>query len=190
MSVPSSSELALLRSSPHETTLWLSIYQPDTVLACQVSGTHAKGDRIISYDSVTEGSYLLIEDGMTMFVGSAPDKDDFGKVRVRSATASQITIAENSHIDWTDNFYLTIVRFFEINAVYPRIISDPADPTNTLWYKDYDIEYTNQNTILGSFVSMGGHYAGFRDIKDQDGNFDAQVYFSASGTFNLKSEAL
>ena len=56
------SELALLRSRPHETTLWLSIYQPDTVLACQVSGTHAKGDRVINYDNVTDGSYLLIED--------------------------------------------------------------------------------------------------------------------------------
>jgi len=65
--------------------------------------------------------------------------------------------------------------------LYPRIIQDPANPMNTLWYKDYDVEYTDQNSVLGSFVCMGSHYAGF---------VDDPVFYSASGTSNVKGDAL
>jgi hypothetical protein len=49
----------------------------------------------------------------------------------------------------------------EINPVYQRIIQDPSDPMQTLWYKYSDVAYSNQNSVLGSFICMGGHYAGF-----------------------------
>ena len=185
MTVPTASELALLNSHPQMTKLWLSIYQPDTVLACQVSTGTSKGSTTIPYDSVTAGSYSLIEPEVyTMLIGTTAGGDDKGRIRIRSATATNITVPINSHINWTENDYLTVLRFVEINPVYQRIIQDPADPENTLWYKYSDIAYSNQNTVLGSFVCMGGHYAGFLDGGVCD------VYYSASGTFNLKSEAM
>ena len=175
-------QLTLLRSRPHNTRLWLSIYQPTTVLAAQINdGSITKGDRSITFDTVTAGSYLLIQNGMTLNVGTTPGGFDKGTIRVRSATSTVLTVAENSHIDWSDGDYLTVVNFYEINPIYPRIISNPSDPTQTLWYKDYDTAYTNQNSILGSFVCMGPHHAGWSGDS---------VYYSASGTYNLLGDAL
>lgn len=180
--IPTASQLQALRTHPHNTRLYLSIYQPSTVLAARVNdGSITKGARSITYDGVSSGSYLLIRSGMTLYVGSSAGAFDKGMVRVRSATSSVLTIAENSHISWADNDYLTVVSFFEINAVYPRIIQDPGDETNTLWYKDYDIEYTNQNAIQGTFINMGPHYAGFAG---------ESVTFTASGTHHVLDESL
>ena len=177
-----SSELTSLRNRPHNTKLWLSVYEPTTILSCRLNNASAtKGDRSIPYDGVITGSYLLVQSGMTMYVGSSAGAFDKGTIRVRSATTGTFTVAENSHINWADDDYLTVVNFYEINAIYPRIIQDPADAENTLWYKDYDIEYTDQNTVLGSFVCMGSHYAGF--VGDN-------VFYSATGTVNLKGETL
>ena len=182
------SELALLRSQPHETNLWLSIYKPSTILACQINDASiAPGARPITYNNVTEGSYTNIWYGMTMYVGTTPGGRDVGRIRVRSATSTIIYVAENSDIEWADDLYLTVVDFYEINAMYPRMdVPDPADPTQQVWYKDYDIPYTNQNDVtgtnsLGSLVCMGSHYAGF--IEPDTGVCD--VYYSASGTFTL-----
>jgi len=180
--IPSESQLSLLRTRPHSTKLWLSIYQPSTVLACQVNDAAiAKGEIEIPYDNVTQGSYTNVRSGMTMRVGTTPGGREKGTIRVRSASSSIIKVAENSHINWADNDYLTIENFFEIYAVFHRIIQDPTDETKTIWYMDYDIPYTNQNDVLGTFICMGGHYAGFKD---------AQVYYTASGTYNVMGESL
>lgn len=186
MSVPSATELALLQTKPHNTKLWLSIYQPETVLACQLNATGtSKGMTTIPYDTVTAGSYSLVESEVfTMLVGTTAGGDEKGRIRVRSATASTITVPINSHINWADGDYLTIIRYVEINPVYQRIIQDPSDPLKTLWYKYSDVAYTNQNTVLGSFICMGGNYAGFID------NGQCQVYYTASGTHNLKNESM
>lgn len=182
MTIPTSTQLSKLRDPAQATKLYLSIYQPTIALACQVNDVSiAKGARTITFDNVTAGSYQNIQSGMTLYVGTTPGAFDKGTVRVRSSTPTVLTIAENSHIDWANDLYLTAVNFYEINPIYPRIIQDPADDTVTLWYKDYDVAYTNQNTVLGTFICMGPHYAGFTED---------QVYYSASGTSNLKSEAL
>lgn len=184
--IPTAPELALLRTRPHATKLWLSIYQPTIVLACRLNNASAaKGDRTIIYDGVTSGSYLNIWSGMTMYVGRSPNSADKGRIRVKSATSSTIVVSENDHIDWEDDDYLTVVRYFEPWSIYPRIIQDPSDEENVIFYKDYDVVYSNQNSVLGSFINMGCHYAGF---KTPGGN--AQVYFSASGTSNLKGDSL
>jgi hypothetical protein len=184
MTTITSNELELLRSRPHETNLWLSIYKPSVILACQINnGSAAPGDRLITYNNVTEGSYLNIKSGMTMYVGSSSGGKDIGKIRVRSATSTVITVAENSEINWQDDLYLTVANFWEINAVYPRMeIPDPAQPEYQIWYKDYDIAYTDQNSYLGGFICMGSHYAGF--INPDTGT--CEVYYSASGSFSFE----
>jgi hypothetical protein len=183
MTTITSNELELLRSRPHETNLWLSIYRPSTILACQVNNlSAAPGDRLITYDTVTDGSYLDIKSGMTMYIGTSAGANDIGKIRVRSATSTVITVAENSNIDWQDGLYLTVINFWEINAVYPRMdIPNPSDPTQQIWYKDYDIAYTNQNSLLGGLICMGSHYAGF--IEPDTGT--CEVYYTSSGTFSF-----
>lgn len=175
--IPTSAELALLRTHPQETQLWMSIYQPITVLSVQLNNaTGTPGDRVIPYDNIFDGWYTAVESGMTMYVGTTPGAKDVGRVRVRSATDSTITVAENSDINWRDNLFLSVVRFWEIDAIYPRITSTGTD---TYWYKDYDIEYTNQNDYLGTFICMGPHHAGFLD------GVTGTVYYTATGTHSL-----
>lgn len=179
MTAVTPTELNLLRSRPHETTLWLSIYKPTVIMTAQVNDlSAAPGLRIITYDNPSDpGDYMYVEEGMMMYVGTTPGARDIGRIRVRSATATTITVAENSDIEWADNLYLTLVEFWEIDAVYPRITSTG---TSTYWYKDYDIAYDNQNDELGMFICMGGHYAGFK----------GQVFLSATGTTSLMGNAL
>jgi hypothetical protein len=182
-------QLAYVRTQPHRTKLWLSIYKPSTALACQVNNAGiAKGARTIQIDGITEGSAALVNNGMTMYVGSQPGYSDYGfPIRVKSVALTtgtyNIEVAENSY-DWYDNSYLTVVNFYEIQAVFPRIISNPADPTKTIWYKDYDIAYTNQNTVLGAYPCMGSHYAGFLE------SGTGTVYYSATGTYHVAGDDL
>ena len=184
MTVPTASELNLLKTQPQRTKLFLSAYQPNTVFTGMATGTLSKGATSIPFIN-SSGSPLLVEgEVFTMLVGTSQGGDEKGRIRVRSVTGTYVHVPINSHIDWDNGDYLTVLRYVEVNPVYQRIIQDPEDSMNTLWYKFSDIEYTNQNNVLGSFVCMGGHYAGFLD------GGQCNVYYSASGTYNLRSEGL
>jgi hypothetical protein len=183
MSIPTLFELDLLKTRPQQTQLYLSIYQPQTALACRLNSTGTNKEmREIPFDTVTEGSFSLVEPGFILLVGSSAGSDDKGKIRVKDISPSVITVAENSHINWSDNDYLTILRFVEINPIFTRIIQNPSNELDVIFYKDYDIAYTNQNEVFGAFVNMGPHYAGVLDDTGQ-----CQVYYSASGTSHLVS---
>lgn len=171
----------LIRTQPQQSELFLSIFQPTTALACMVSGTVSKNSITIPYKNVSSGSYLAVEPGMTLLVGSSAGGRELGKIRVRSITSSAITVSENSNINWPLATHLTVLRYWEVWPVYPRIISDPNNIDNVIFYKDYDTAYTNQNTILGTFPCAGSHLAGWAGDS---------FYFSNTGTLNLAGVAL
>lgn len=177
----SPSDLELVRTVPQSSTLYLSIFTPNVVMACEPTGTLARGDRTIPYTGVTTGSYTNIESGMTLLVGTSPSSDDLGKIRIKSATVSNLIVAENSHINWAQATHLTVLKYWELWPIYPRIIPDPSNDENVIFYKDYDIAYTNQNSILGAFPCAGTHRAGFSG---------ESFYYSASGTSHLLGSAL
>ena len=179
--IPTSAQQNTLKSRPQRTKAWLSIYKPNVAMAAQVNdATITKGEREITYDGVTSGSYSLVEPNFIMLVGTAAGKADKGRVRVKSITSSVVTVAENSHINWGDDDYITILRYVEIVPIFTRIIQNPANELDVIFYKDYDIAYSNQNSILGASVNMGCHYAGFLNITGS-----CPVYYSASGTSHL-----
>ena len=151
----SDTNLELVRTHPQSSELYLSIFRPTTVLTASVSGTLSSGEMSIPYTSVTTGSYTNIESGMTLLVGSPTDDDKFGRIRVKSATATHINVAENSHINWASASRLKVLKYWELWPVYPRIIPGHADDENVIFYKDYDIAYTNQNSVLGAFPVQG-----------------------------------
>src|SRR3990167_1339226 len=97
------SELVTIRQRPQSTQLFLSVFQPGTVLACQVTGSVVRGDRVIPFDTVSSGSYLSCESGMTVLVGSSAGARDLGKIRLKSITSSQMVVSENSHINWAND---------------------------------------------------------------------------------------
>jgi hypothetical protein len=172
-------DIELLRQKPNQTKLWVSIYQPRPIFKALINNpTITRGERFIGFDNVSLGSYLDIESGQTMLIGSSDGLRDIGKIRVRSAVPSGVVVSENSNIDWQDNQHLTVLRYWELWPVYPRIISDPSDAENVIFYKDYDVAYSDQNTVLGTFPNAGPHRAGFID------NGQAQIYYTATGSFN------
>lgn len=179
MSFTTTAQQNLLREPEHRTKLYLSIFRPTTVMTAQVTGTVARNDYIIPYYNPS-GDYNSVLEGMTLLVGSTAGAEDIGRIRIRSVDGDNFTVAENSDIVWQSGQYLTVLRFWDIWPVYPRIINDPSNVTNTLWYKDYDIPYTNQNTILGAFPCAGPHRAIFTG---------EQVYYSATGTAHVADSA-
>lgn len=178
----SAANLEVLRTRPQSTTLHLSIFQPTSIFKARVNDSLiARGARTITYDTVTLGSFGVIEAGQTLLIGTTEGARDIGKIRIRSATSSVITVSENSNIAWADNLYLTVLHFNELWPVYPRITLNPANEADSIFYKDYDIVYSNQNSILGTFPCAGPHRALFR------GN---QVWYSSTGTHSLLGESL
>lgn len=175
---PNDAQLSLLRTKQQRTKIHLGVYQPDTALKAQVNNASAaQGDYQIPFDNVTEGSTDLIIEGMTMYVGSQEGGKDLGRIRVRSVSGSTITVAENDHIQWADDAYIWIVRFWEPWAVYPRIVLDANNvPT---FYKDYDIAYSGQNLNMDPVVNMGPHLAAYLETGTV-----VHMHYSSSGTFS------
>lgn len=181
----SNSNLELLRTRPQSTKLYLSIFQPRVVFQAQINDVSiARGARSITFDNVSFGSYLNIEAGFTMLIGSVPGAKDVGKIRVRSATSSVIPVSENSNIAWADNLYLTVLRYVELWPVFPRIILNPANESDSIFYKDYDIPYTNQNSILGTFINAGPHRADYLSTGS------VSLWYTSTGTHNLLGSSL
>lgn len=177
----SDANLELLRTRTQRTQLYMSIFQPRSVFKARVNNVSAtRGDRTIPYDSVTLGSVGDVEAGMTLLVGTTEGAQDVGKIRIRSINGSQFVVSENS-ISWADNLYLTVLRYWELWPIFPRIINHPTNPEDVIFYKDYDLVYSNQNSILGTFPCAGNHQALFKG---------EQVYYSNSGTANLLGDTL
>lgn len=188
----SSQDEILVHSQPQESRLFLSLYQPETVFSAQLrqglSGTN--GNRIIPYANVVTGAFSNVLPNFAMLVGSTPGGNDYGTVRVRdsstSGTANAFVVAENSHVNWVSGAYLTVLNYVDVEAIYPRIVQTIPNTVTATFFKDYDIPYINQNSVLGSFVCMGPHRAAFRDPSSGQ----AQLYWSSSGSYNVNGEAM
>ena len=180
MTTPTAPELALLRTQPHRSKLYLSIFEPQIVFQARVNDAGAaKGDMVITYDTVTTGNYLGISGGMTMYVSSvAAGGKEKGAIWTYKRTSTTITVGENSHINWADGDYLTVVNFHQIWPVYPRYTQSATDITV---YKFYDLAYNGQNEKLGGLMVMGGNYAGF--INQTTGS--CMVYYDGSETSSV-----
>ncbi len=178
-------QLETLRGRPFRTKLDLFIFRPRVVMRALVNNpSAAKGDRVIPYDTVSTGSYTSIEPGMTLLVGNTDGGSEVGKIRIISGSASQLIVSENSNILWRDNQNLSVIRYWDLWPIFPRIIADPTNSENVIFYKDYDIAYSNQNFNLGTFVNAGIH----RPIFIENGT--GTVYYSSTGTLNLLGNAV
>lgn len=178
-------QLKILRSRPQKTTLSLFIYKPEPVLKCMVnSPSIQKGARTIPFNNITLGGYSDVVPDMTLLVGTTEGGHDVGRVRVRYCRPGILTVGENSDIGWKDGLYLTVVKLWEVWPVHPRIIQNPNNETDVIFYKDYDIPHVNQNNALGTFLCAGTH----QGIVLESGT--GTVYYSATGSSNLKGSGI
>lgn len=175
---PTPAELALLRTRPQQVDTKLVIYKPPTVFACRVNDlTIQKTALSITYDTVSSGAYTDVRAGMTMYVGTAAGKADIGRARVKSATATVLSVAENG-LDWADNLYLTVVNFYEL---WPKSSLDVQNGTSIIHYIDYDFPYNNQNQFMGTLIC-----AGPPGVVEAGGS----IYWGSSGTVQTEGMAL
>jgi len=177
MTAPTAAQLSHMRLRPHRSKVWLSIFEPVTVLSAQINmPAIAKSDRTITV-SVLSGAMADVIGGMTCYIGTTAGGKDKGRIRVRSGSGTDLVLAENS-INWIDGWYLTVVKFFEPWAVYPRIEIQNNIP---IFYKDYDIVYANQNYVLDPIVCMGPNHAAYLD----PASGSVLVWYTSSGSMDL-----
>ena len=180
MTILTTAQLSRLRNRPHQTRVWLSIFQPKTVLSAQINMAGiVNGERDITV-TVLSGAMAAVEPGQTCYIGTTPGGHDLGRLRVRQATATKLILAENS-VQWKNAWYLTVTCFHEPWGVYPRIVLDASNiPT---FYKDYDILYDDQNYNMDPVICMGPNHAAFI-IAGSGTSGAVNVYYTSSGTFN------
>jgi len=170
---PTVAQTTRLRQRPHRTRTWLSIYQPQTVFACQINQAGiTKGARGITVASISGDANSVVR-GMTCYIGTTPGGRDLGRLRAISATPTLVTLAENA-LNWVNGWYLTVCAYYEPWAVFSRIILQSNIP---IFYKDYDVLYTSQNENMRPVVVMGPNHAGFMATGALG------IYYSSSGTY-------
>ena len=176
MTTPSSQELEYLNTHPQQTDLYLSIFEPQVAMICQVTGSYSTDNQSIDFYNST-GSASDVGDYyfQVALIGTSSNSDDVGRTWIRSISGNTIRFLESDHINWQSNLYVTILKYTEIIPVYPHQIQNPADEEDVIFYKIWDIAYTDQNSILGTFINMGSNYAGFIE-----NNGTGTCYWSAS----------
>ena len=115
---------------------------------------------------------VFFEENATLWVGTTAGNRDRGIVRAKSMlstwphTEGAIRVAENSDIQWGDGLYLTLKDEHRVWPRFPRVslVSHP-DPTGTIvtWFKDYDVEYSDQNIEEPPVPIMGPPGCAFID---------------------------
>ena len=179
------SQLETVRTRPQSADENLFIFEPRAIFKCLVNNASiAKGARTIAYDTVTLGSFSAVEAGMTVLIGTSNGGSDVGRIRLKSITPTQMVVSENSDIKWANNLYITVLRYWEVWPIFPRIIQNPNNAEDIIFYKDYDIPHTNQNNSLGTFINAGTHHGVLLE------NGVGSVYYTASGSYSLMGSAI
>jgi PKD repeat protein len=117
-----------------------------------------------------------------LLVGTTPGASDVGRVRIRSIDASRLTVAQNFDIPWEFGLYVTAINYVDLNPIYPSVSGSSI--VDLQFWKDYDVVYTDQNSILGSFPIAGSHQAAFIS------GSSASIYWDASGTYHVNGDTL
>lgn len=174
-------ELALLRTRPQRTLLYLAIPHYNTIYRARVNGTPTTNDNTVSiaFDGGV-GTLTNVKAGMTLLVGSTLGNWDAGMARIRvDATGgdTSLYIGITSEIDWTDDQYLTVIDDYGLWPKHPYI--NPATGTA---YMDYNIAYTNENVYGDPVPIMGTHAVLELTGASVTVNFDAGDSYTCIGT--------
>lgn len=155
MATISAGDLVKLRAQIGRSSIFLSPFQPVTLLTALVNnGAITRGARSVIYDTGSGSGFATIEAGQLLEVDT---NDGLKWVRVKSIsgtqTAGTVVVDENS-IDWSDNVALRIKHFYPIVAAPPTIRSG-------VFYKFFDRAYGGENLTTFPVAIMGSHRAGF-----------------------------
>lgn len=177
--VLTASELALLRTRPQRTLLYIAIPEYKTIYTARVNGTPASNDNThrIAFDGGA-GVLTDIERNMTLMIGTTAGAWDIGLARIRrdgQLGDTYFYIGSTSELDLADDQYITIIDDIGLWPVHPYI-----NASGTM-YMDYDIAYANQNVKGPPIPIMGTHAVLELTGASVSATFDASGSYSAIG---------
>jgi len=159
------------------------IHKPKVVMRARVNEQYPDTypRETINFDTVTLGDISLLRESMTVLLGSAPDKDDYGMVRYRYMDdlypTSEMHVSRYSEgtgigqIDLVDDSYITVIEDYRVWAKIPYM-------AGAAMWKDYDIGSYLNNGLPAPVPNGGPGTAG--DIDPGTGRleiaFDAQSF--------------
>lgn len=121
----SANDLNVVRTRPQSSELYFTIYHPDTVMSCRVTGSLSRGEMEIPYYNVSTGSFNNVLAGMTLLVGTSEGGRELGKIRIRDVNSTHFSVAENGHIDWAEAEYLTVKIIGSIGQFTQELFKTP-----------------------------------------------------------------
>lgn len=174
MTVLTSQDLENLRDKQHAGIFYLSVLHPQTLLSALVNDAGIeRGERAIVYDTGSGSGFATVAAGQTLQVITATGTR---KARVKSITGSQsagtIVIGENP-LSWGNNQALSILHNYEIWTIPPTI-------RNGVFYKDFNLQYSDQHLKPSPIVIMGGHRAKFLTAGEAVFQLDASASYAVA----------
>jgi hypothetical protein len=151
MRAVTSSEKALLRG--HQSSkFYLALLPKRVVYTARLASVPESADMVAQISFVSgNGTLTNVRPGMTLLVGSTPEDDDLGRVRIRlSPIAGTFYIGEQSHVKWVPNAYLTVIEDYDL---WPRHLSMTGGNIKM----DFDIPYTDQHQLFNPVPLLGSH---------------------------------
>ena len=155
MATISAPDLVLLRTAINKVTPYFSVLQPTTLLTALVNNASAtRGMRTIAYDGGTGSGFSTIEAGQTLEVDTA---DGTFRTRVKSITGNQTSgsiVVDENPLVWLDNQVIRVIHSYDIQPIPPVIRSQ-------IFYKFYDLVFSDQTVEPPPVAIIGSHLAGF-----------------------------
>jgi PKD repeat protein len=162
-------ELALLRTHPQRTDIYLALPEYTTEYAGEVETAPVAGnDGVFEFDvhNLSAGLLTNCVSGMTVWIGSAPGLYDIGVARLRDSTAhgpswdhgdgtGTLYIGTTSEIPFATPppiQYVTVLNEFGLWPRHPYV-----DPVAGTVYMDRDIPHTNQHIYFDPVPVFGPH---------------------------------
>lgn len=142
-----------LRTQQQKADVFLSVFKLATLMSATVTGSPARGARSISYTSGSGSGFAAVAEGQTV-VFDTPYGLQRTFVKSVSGTVSSGTLElyENPLL-LTNGDTFDIYHFYEPHPVPPAI-------RGGIFYKFYDLSYSDQNSQPNPVVVMGSHRAG------------------------------
>lgn len=142
---------------------YLAVEPMNVVMKASLNNASATwNDRTIPYDNITQGAEANVAAGHTLEVWDSTETTYRGKVRIRSidTTEDEITVAANDDIQWTNNDVLIVRDTYE---PWPRPTNmvDQGQGGGIIYYKDWDVTYTDNSTSFPPKANGGVEFAGY-----------------------------
>jgi hypothetical protein len=162
--MPQIPSVSTWRAHPHRVNGYLYALYPDVIFSASVNqATFTYPVAALTYDNVTVNDYTYIREGMTVKISSAAGAFK-NWARVRKAptdTILYIGAIPSGDIVFEDDDLIDVLDDYRPWAKIPKI--DASNPLAVVFYKDYDIAYTNQGVYPPPVCNVGNHIAGFVD---------------------------